>query len=52
VVLPALRDPRLAHGCVMVPSGTPQTLALGPAFGTLVVERIAAASPAAAATVG
>ncbi len=51
VVLPALRDPRLAHGCVMVPVGTPQTLALGPAFGTVRVERVAAATAAVPATV-
>jgi NADH-quinone oxidoreductase subunit G len=48
VELPARLDPTLAANAVRVAAGHPDTAALGPMFGTLQVERVAARQPMAA----
>jgi NADH-quinone oxidoreductase subunit G len=42
IVLPAVVDPTLAAGVVRVPAGHSATLALGPMFGALDVEKVGA----------
>jgi len=41
-VLPFLRDDRLPANCARIPSGFPETSGLGPLFGVLELERVAA----------
>ena len=50
VVLPAAVDATLAPQVLRVPAGHPETAALGPMFGAISIEKVAAANAAAAAS--